>query len=233
MAKTREFQALLDACSQEGCIVCRLALESTHRYLDNWKYELFTNVELRMELRRTQGFCNVHTWQLATMGATIQLAQAYREIVSDAIEQIQHGGAGAVGGGLLQRLFESKRGESGNNECPACQQKVRAEERYVQGLRQALLNEEFYRSFTQSQGLCLDHFRLTSELKTADNSTANEWLSLLRKAQIACLQRLDGQLGELIRKHDYRFKDEERGPEMLSWKRAAGLVAGEEDRIQI
>lgn len=230
MAKTREFQALLDACSQEGCIVCRLAQESTHRYLDNWKYELFTDVDLRMELRRTQGFCNTHTWQLATMGATIQLAQAYREIISDAIEQIQRGG-GATGGGLLQRLFESKRGESGNNECPACRQKMRAEERYVQALRQALLDEEFYRAFTQSQGLCLDHFRLTAELKTTDN-TANAWLALLRKAQIECLQRLDGQLGELIRKHDYRFKEEERGREMLSWKRAAGLVAGEEDRVQ-
>lgn len=232
MAKTREFQALLNACSREGCIICRLAYESTQRYLDNWKYELFTDVELRMELRRTQGFCNTHTWQLATMGATIQLAQAYREIVSDAIEQIQRGGTGTVGGGLLQRIFESKRGESENNQCPACRQKAQAEERYVQGLRQALLNEEFYRSFTQSQGLCLDHFRLTIELKTTDNSTASEWLSRLRKAQLACLQKLDEQLGELIRKHDYRFKDEERGQEMLSWKRAAGLVAGEEDRVQ-
>ncbi len=233
MAKTREFQALLDACSQEGCIVCRLAQESTHRYLDNWKYELFTDVTLRMELRRTQGFCNTHTWQLATMGATIQLAQAYREIVSDAIEQIQRGGTGAVGGGgLLQRLFESKHEESGSNACPACHQKARTEERYVQALRQALLDEEFYRSFTQSQGLCLDHFHLTSELKTADTSPTGEWLSLLRKAQLACLQKLDEQLGELIRKHDYRFKDEERGQEMLSWKRAAGVVAGEENHVQ-
>lgn len=79
MAKTREFQALLYACSQEGCIICRLVQESTHRYLDNWKYELFTEVELRMELRRTQGFCHTHTWQLANMGATLPLAQAYRE----------------------------------------------------------------------------------------------------------------------------------------------------------
>ena len=44
-----------------------------------------------------------------------------------------------------------------------------------------------------------------------------------------CLQRLEGQLSELIRKHDYRFKDEARGSEMTSWKRAAGIVAGEGD----
>ncbi len=230
MAKTREFQALLDACSQEGCILCRLTQESNHRYLDNWKYELFTDVTLRMELRRTQGFCHMHTWQLAAIGASLQLAQTYREVLSDAMDQLQRGGTGAPGGGLLHRLFESKRGDNGDNECPACRQKAKAEERYAQTLQQALTDEEFYRRFTGSQGLCLDHFRLTSELKATDNNT--EWLPLLQKAQLGCLQRLDAQLGELIRKHDYRFKDEERGQEMVSWKRAAGLVAGEEDRIQ-
>ena len=61
-------------------------------------------------------------------------------------------------------------------------------------------------------------------------NTPDGWEPLLRKAQLARLQRLDEQLGELIRKHDYRFKDEARGSEMLSWKRAAGLVAGEDER---
>ena len=50
------------------------------------------------------------------------------------------------------------------------------------------------------------------------------------QAQLACLRRLDEHLQELIRKHDYRFKDEARGAEMSSWKRAAGIVAGEEDK---
>ncbi len=232
MAKTREFQALFYACSQEGCIICRLVQESTYRYLDNWKYELFTDVALRLELRRTQGFCHTHTWQLANLGASLQLAQAYREIISDAIEQLQKDTTSTtpVAGGLLRRLFDNKHEDSEGKSCPACWQKTQAEERYVQGLRQALLDKEFYLSFTASRGLCLDHFRLTCELKTTD-TTSSEWLPLLRKAQLASLQRLDGQLGELIRKHDYHFKDEERGEEMLSWKRAAALIAGEEHRL--
>jgi hypothetical protein len=224
MAKTREYQALLYACSQEGCVLCRLTQESNYRYLDAWKYDLFTDVTLRQELRRTQGFCHTHTWQLANMGASLQLAQAYREIISDSLEQLQQNisSTPVASGGLLRRLFDSRR-ENNGNDCPACRQQAQAEERYAQSLRQALLDKDFYASFTTSQGLCLDHFRLTCELKT--NETSTEWLPLLRTAQIACLQRLDQQLGELIRKHDYRFKDEERGPEMLSWKRAAGLVA--------
>jgi len=161
------------------------------------------------------------------MGANLQLAQAYRDILSDMIEQLQNGSGDTIpqhSGGLLRRLFDTKREQSG---CPACRQRENAELRYINSFRKALLDNAFYEQFSSSQGLCLDHFRLTCSLKMSD--TPGEWLPLLRKAQLACLQRLDEQLGELIRKHDYRFKDEERGPEMLSWKRAAGLVAGEDD----
>ena len=89
MQKTSDYQRLLYACTQAGCSLCRLAQENTHRYLDAWKYDLFTDVEIREELRRTQGFCHDHTWQLVRMGASLQLAQAYRDILSDLTEQLQ------------------------------------------------------------------------------------------------------------------------------------------------
>ncbi len=226
MKKTREYQTLFYASTQEGCPLCRLANESTQRYLDSWKYELFTDVGVRQELRRTEGFCHAHTWQLARMGASLPLAQAYRDIVTDMIENLQRGNGESTPsspGGLFRRLFDTQREQAA---CPACQQREKAEERYAQTLRQVLLDEEFYNQFSSSHGLCLDHFRLVCELKPVD--PAGAWLPLLRKAELACLQRLDGQLGELIRKHDYRFKDEARGQEMTAWKRAAGFVAGEE-----
>lgn len=225
MQKTSDYQRLLYACTQEGCPLCRVAQESTLRYLDAWKYDLFTDVEVREELRRTQGFCHDHTWQLVRMGASLQLAQAYRDILSDAAEQLQAdtGVPTPQSGGLLRRFFETKREPP---QCPACRQQEQAEIRLVHTLRMAVFDPAFYQQFAASQGLCLDHFRLACELKMSD--TPGEWLPLLRKAQLACLQRLDAQLGELIRKHDYHFKDEAKGPEMVSWKRAAGLVAGEE-----
>lgn len=236
MNKTQEFQALLYSCTQEGCPVCRLTQENTKRFLETWKYELFTDTTVRQELRNSQGFCRTHTWQLARLGAGLPLAQAYRDIISDSIEQLQrsnnalNGTAGrsddtSASPGLLGRFFE---GRAKRPVCPACHQQHKAETRYTDTLRKAILDETFYQQFVLSDGLCLDHFRLACEYKTS--KIAGDWLSLLRKAQLTCLQRLDQQLGELIRKHDYRFKDEPRGPEMLSWKRAAGLVAGEDDQ---
>lgn len=227
MHKTREYQASLYACAQEGCLLCRLVQESIHRYLDTWKYELFTDVGVREELRRSQGFCHMHTWQLVRMGASLPLAQAYRDIVSDVIDQLKKNSdiVPPASGGLLRRFFDTKQEQPA---CPACIRQEKAEANYISTLRKAILDEEFYQQFQAGDGLCLDHFRLTCELKTPN--TNGDWLPLLRQAQLACLQRLDGQLGELIRKHDYRFKDEERGPEMVSWKKAASFVAGEENR---
>jgi len=112
--------------------------------------------------------------------------------------------------------------------CPACQQQAKAEGHYIHTLRKALVDEAFYQRMQASDGLCLEHYRLACELKLPD-TPGGDWQSLLRKIQLSCLQRLDEQLGEMIRKYDYRFKDEARGPEMTSWKRATGLIAGEAD----
>ena len=222
MQNSRNFYELFDACLQEGCPFCRVAHESITRYLDSWKYEMFTDIEDRERLRRSQGFCHAHTWQLVRMGASIQLAQAYQTVLSDAIENLQTNISGQHGRGR-RRLFETKRERP---MCPACVQLTEIEVDLVLTLRRALLDSQFYERFSNSQGLCLPHLRLTTELKQPD--PGGDWLSLLQKAEVACLQRLDAQLSELIRKHDYRFVGEEHGDEMLSWKRAAGLVAGEE-----
>jgi len=234
MQDTQDYDRLIQACAQEGCILCRLTQESTQRYLDTWKYELFTDIGIREELRRSQGFCNTHTWQLVDMGATIQLAQAYRDILSDTAEQLEGNGSIASAPthkGLLHRWrdqFEMRSAEQ-HVPCPACHYKQQALLRLIPSLRQAVLDSSFYERLSASDGLCLDHFRLACQLKLP-GTPAEDWLGLLRSAQLACLKRLDSQLGELIRKHDYRFKDEARGSEMLSWKRAAGLVAGEDER---
>jgi hypothetical protein len=41
------------------------------------------------------------------------------------------------------------------------------------------------------------------------------------------LERLRDQLSEIVRKHDYRFRDEAYGAEADSWQRALALLSGE------
>jgi hypothetical protein len=157
------------------------------------------------------------------MGAVISLAQAYRDILSDTMEQLEH-----INDTRKRHWFDAKAESTLRTPCPACQQQAQIEARLVSSLREALAEPTFYAQFSASSGLCLPHFQLASELKPLGMHAT--WLPLLRQAQLLCLQRLDAQLSELIRKHDYRFKDEAQGQEMLSWKKAAGLVAGEDQR---
>ncbi len=229
MQSSRETQQLLEACQRAGCLLCRLGQESVLHYLDAWKYEMFTDVGVREELRRAQGFCNTHTWQLARMGATLQLAVAYRDILADTVEQLQAGNPASH----RHRWFEPKR-DSVPVPCQACVQQEKAVFNVVPFLRKAVLDPTFYAQFLISDGLCLGHFQQTCELKLPNSpENTGEWLAQLRKAQLAILHRLDAQLGELIRKHDYRFRDEEHGDEMTSWRRAASIVAGEDERVNI
>lgn len=229
MQSSRETQQLLETSQRAGCLLCRLGQESVQHYLDAWKYEMFTDVGVREELRRSQGFCNTHTWQLARMGATLQLAVAYRDILSDTIEQLQAGNTASH----RHRWFEPKR-DYVPVPCQACVQQEKTVVNFVPFLRQAILDPIFYAQFLASDGLCLEHFQQSCELKLPNSpENTGEWLAQLRQAQLAILQRLDAQLRELIRKHDYRFRDEDHGDEMTSWRRAASIVAGEDERVNI
>ena len=223
MQSSWDFERLSEACNKAGCILCRLTGETTRRYLETFKDEMFTDVNVRAKLRSSRGFCNTHTWQLVQMGASLPLAQAYRDIITDEIEQLEKDG-----GRRRQRWFLPKNGEE-LSPCPACQQSNEALTRFVFSLRQSLPDPSFYTLFLSSHGLCLQHFHLSCTLKPL--AASETWLPLLRQAQLAIMQRLEAQLSELIRKHDYRYKDEKRGAEMTSWQRAAGLVSGEEGSI--
>lgn len=227
MQSARETQQLLEACQRAGCLLCRLGQESVQHYLDAWKYETFTDVGVREELRRSRGFCNTHTWQLARMGATLQLAVAYRDILSDTAEQLQAGNTASH----RHRWFEPKHEPV---PCQACVQREKAVVTLIPFLRRAILDPTFYAQFLTSDGLCLGHFQQTCELKLPNSpENTGEWLTQLHQAQLAILQRLDAQLGELIRKHDYRFRGEAPGDEMTSWRWAASIVAGEDERVNM
>jgi hypothetical protein len=90
MQNSWDYQRLSEACARDGCILCRMIGETTQRYLETWKDEMFTSVDVRATLRNSKGFCNTHTWQLVQMGASLPLAQAYRDIITDEIEQLEN-----------------------------------------------------------------------------------------------------------------------------------------------
>ncbi len=225
---SRDADSLRAAFKREGCPMCTVTLESMNRVMDGWNYEGFTDVEHRHELIRSRGFCPLHTWQLAQRNNTFQLALIYREILTDVLPKMGDAQDGRHSRGEQWMKWFSKQAAPAEivpdyDRCPFCRRRTDIEERITTVLLNLLVSEEVRTQLSQSTGLCLPHFaRVFARAQSANHQRADDLLACQR----LCMQRALNEVIELVRKHDYRFLDEQRGDEMTSWRRAAELFAG-------
>lgn len=228
------------ATAARTCPVCTLAAKSVASYLDGLLYELVNDSGMRQDIRQARGFCNEHAWQLRTIsGGALGIAIIYRDVLETVlkfIKSIRPPKSRRAQPLSLQRLqevlggdpfVEAARGDllatlEPQAECPACRQRRTSEEVYLSTLLEHLQDEELGPAFRASAGLCLPHFLQALPL-VRDEQT----FSSLIEIELACLERLDGELNEFIRKHDYRFADEGFGVEGDAWIRAIAQVSAQ------
>ncbi len=231
--RSRDADSLRAAFGREGCPVCIVVLEAIQRSMDAWQYEGFTDVEQRLELIRSRGFCPLHTWQLAELNTAFQLALVYSGVLSDVLAPLKLDAARQSKPERLSRWSTwwkrwshrpaTTYAEPAIDHCPFCRSRASTEHRLISTLLDLLQSEEIQRLMSQSTGLCLLHF--TQARNQAEKGDPMQLHSLL-ECQHICMQRILGEVQELIRKHDYRFGDEARGHEMTAWRRAAELCVG-------
>lgn len=150
------------------------------------------------------GICNTHAWQLVD-----QIAPARAIVVARLQAALQRLGESDSGGSGRFGQRKTSAVLSGQGECPFCLTMTQAAE--------ALLESP---SASQA-ALCLPH------LCAALGSTRRrERVQALANTAIDRFNALEGELSELIRKSDYRFRDEPRGQEATSWRRTGQLLAG-------
>jgi len=87
----------------------------------------------------------------------------------------------------------------------------------LEHLQAGTLREEY----VASGGLCLPHLRVALAGAPAE---ARRFLEAAESDKLAGLRE---ELSDLIRKNDYRFREEPWGPERDAWIRAARKLAGE------
>ncbi len=233
-SRSRDADSLRTAMGREGCPVCTVVLESIERYMDTWQYEGFTDVEQRHQLIVSRGFCPLHTWQLAQRHNALQLALVYREVLTDLLADLEadqkklrtardrKSERDSPWSNWRRRGSTAKTLPAGQT-CPLCRVRADAEQRLLETLLEQLQVEEVRALLSQSTGLCLLHF---NQARSLAESRKPELLPYLLDCQRSCMQRVLGEVQELIRKHDYRFAKELQGNEMTSWRRAAELCAG-------
>jgi hypothetical protein len=235
LAAVPYYHDLRQALAQRGCAFCRLLAESAERYLDAVLWEMVNDVEFRSELNQARGFCREHGWLLARAGASLGVAILSRNVIQTLLEVAKSTPAEPTSLPVLEGL---RRGLSANYAskstanlaaglapqapCPACGILQDREKQLADTLLAHLANpgalSDVYRS---GDGLCLQHFR-----QCLQRSTSPARATCLVNAQMAVWKRLEGELGEFIRKSDHRFRHEEFGSESDSWRRALEAISG-------
>jgi len=106
--------------------------------------------------------------------------------------------------------------------CPICSGIQTIEEQYFTTLLEHISGpNSLSHVYQNSDGLCLPHFRRAlSQAKPARH------LKALIEAQEVVWERLYAELGEFIRKNDYRYRREPFGAEEDAWLRALESISG-------
>ena len=235
MSRTMSFYDLRDALAQPDCAVCRLAVKAGDQYLKDLLWENVNDPGVRHNIRQARGFCREHAWALArhrsSLGATIIMHDVMRNLLrtmegarfqtlpilslrrtQEALDPKQPAAATAD---AVAQLAPQQR-------CPACVGVETMENIYLSDLVENLLGEEgLITEFQSSDGLCLSHFRRALTY-VRDAAT----FEALVGAQRATWERLVDHLSEIIRKSDYRFRDEEPGEERGASLRAIAALSG-------
>jgi hypothetical protein len=238
---------LLAAMSQGACPLCVLLERAERKAVDMFLYDQVNDISRRDALRASRGLCLNHSSMLAEGRSALGVAILSRDIlramtaeleadtshrahrahreeldvpsqpsvnsVASVAKKYLSGVFRQVGAGLAARI-EPQAG------CPMCAERPRIEAPLIMGLLHNLHDSAFAAAFDASAGLCRSH--LASTLRVADAASARA----LAARQAAIWRRLEADLDEFIRKHDYRFQGEAFDVERDVWRRALQTTSG-------
>jgi hypothetical protein len=227
MTQTRTYFDLLDAFGQDGCPVCRLALAGVQHSFESINYDGVNDLGFRQQTRAAHGFCNRHAYQWLQTAHILGTALIYDQLLTDTTEVLERMRFRKAS--ILSRVVFAWRRRGARTDanalmpggiCPICMLLAEQERTLISTLVDALHEKPFRHAYAQSAGLCLPHLRRA--LAAAPDETA---FSMLRDVAIRDQERLHEHLREIIRKHDYRYRNEPSGEEVGAAARAVAHVA--------
>ncbi len=220
---------LLEAMQQDACPICVLVERAERKEVDMFLYDQVNDISRRDALRASRGLCEYHTSLLAEGRSALGIAIVSRDVLramTNELEQTAKSrkseGFFSFSMGALASVGKTLAAKIGPQApCPMCAERPKLEEPLIAGLLQNMGDPSFAAAFEASAGLCRVH--LASTLAAADSATARD----LAARQATMWRRLEAELDEFIRKHDYRFTGEGlTEAERDIWRRALALTSG-------
>jgi hypothetical protein len=217
---------LLDAMRQAACPLCVLLERAELKAVDMFLYDQVNDISRRDALRASRGLCLYHTSMLAVGRSALGVAIISRDILRAITAELEAGAPSDAALGWIRDRLGSGAGAQmaaridPQAGCPMCAERPRIEAPLIAGLLYNLRDRGFAAAFDTAAGLCRVH--LASALRVADAEAARA----LAARQAAIWRRMEADLDEFIRKHDYRFQGEVFDEERDVWRRALQLTSG-------
>lgn len=231
-ARTQGAWNLDDAYAGEGCPVCRITSQNVERYLEATNYDALGDPGVRATLTSATGYCGEHAEQWLSIAFVLGTATLYRDVLQRLIDELEdlRPGRNAIGGRLAEMLGGKNRPDDGSARvdlgvahipCPACELRRESERSLIRTLVTALDDADARARYVTSDGLCIPHLR-----RALAQATGRHTFACLRDHALDRQHALLGHLNEIIRKHDYRHREEPSGEEKGAAIRAVRHVAG-------
>jgi len=223
----RSYFKLLDALKESGCSICTLIIQDGLGYLDMMMYERIMDVPTRLELIHSFGLCNWHTWQLSKLPEISSPKVGFAIVASDLLRKFERlAGANQAGRKRsLKSVFTKKKqriqSRIKKGSCPVCRHVSQFESYHLSQLLDGLQEEEFFRIYGASQGICLPHFLMAEE-----NCSNHPNFHLLMEVQANKARSLRDTLERFIEKQDYRHQQKVTSDEAMAARVAMEFLNG-------
>jgi hypothetical protein len=202
------YHELVEQLARPGCAFCALGARAAARSLESLCGEMLLDPPVRSRLRASLGFCAAHAHALDATAPRLTVAILYEDF-------LQHAE------GELDAWTQPRRRPSPQTPCPACQAVEQQEEEIARLMATFIEDPEMAAAYEASSGLCLPH---TIVLCRRASKPARCRIVARERERI---RHLRAELAAVIRKHDYRFRDEPWGDEKSAPGRAVKKIAGD------
>ncbi len=215
-----------EALALPGCPVCRMVVQRVAQTLESIQDELVLDPVFREQVDAAWGFCNVHAQQWLDEAQPLSTAIIYEAVLGRISRELDQAAVRTRLIGHVRARIPGNRGKdcailAGSKPCPLCLARDEQERQIVAHLLEELATVPFRERFEASDGLCVGHLDLALCV-----GPRPEALDALRSRFVRRHEDLRGELRAVVRKHDYRYRDEIAGPEWGAVEQSVRQVAG-------
>ena len=199
------------------CALCKLVARSVMRSIQTLAAEFVNDPQTRINLRESRGFCSEHSQLILENLDPVAVSIIYADLADMTCDRWS---------GMRKSTLTSRRlfGASARVAlCPLCVTAREASLRYCGALASELSNSVVWNAIKSNNWICISHAWLLQKLAIPADSNR------LRTLETEHLTTLQGELEEIIRKNDYRFRGEKWGSEKDAWIRAVNKLRRPED----